>query len=808
MQTHFSRRQLIQVGALSALGLAAAPLLQTGRAFAASAAPGAATADPFATVRAQWAALTSGGAIDAGNPVYANALAALNSSAGRLLSALDTSTGRTQVFTNLPLGSNSANISGTFGGLKTLALAYVTPGTSYMGDAGVLQSVISGLDFMVAGPYSATVPNLGDMHGYGNWYDWQIGSPQALEDAANLVYLALDSARIAAYCGAIDYFMPDPTIITQRYGSSVSTGANRLDLCRVAIVRGALGSDASKIEQGVAGISDTLPLVTSGDGLYSDGSFIQHTNHTTGLAYTGTYGGIWLGDVALLLSALAGSPWVPTDPDLANVFFAARKAFEPVVYNGLMMDAVRGRAIARAGESDANDGLATVKNFLALAPAADADTAAFLRSTAKGWLQRTPTPIGTSSSMLTIALSEAVLNDASVTAAPEPVNHTLFPVMDRAVHRRSGWAVTLSMASNRIAYYENGGGDNLRGWHTGDGMLYTYLDSDNTQYDDAFWPTVDPYRLPGTTASLKALADGQGGQYAAVHPSTSWVGGTTDGEFAAAGQDLQGPFSTLVAKQSWFFLDDSIVCLGAGITASDGAEIDTVVENRNLGASSTAVLTVDGQQQPAAPGSITFRSARWAYLEGASGYVFPDGADVTALRETRTGSWHNISTGGSTAAVSRDYATLYLDHGAAPSGAGYSYILMPGTSATAVAQRAAQRGWLHTLANTAQQQGIEIPELGVTAANFWTAGTAGDLSSDAPASVLIRRITNGRAVICVSDPAAQNASTTIKWSQPVSAVISRPASVTSVSTGSSLTVAFGDLRGAAGATQQLVVQLA
>lgn len=796
-----SRRALLRAGLFSAalVGLSG---VEAGSAMAAP----TADATAFAAVRANWAALTNGGAINPADPAFANALATLSTNAANALNTLDTSAGRTSVFTNLPLGSNSAYITSTFNNLKTLALAYSTPGTRYTGDQTVLASTLAGLDFMVQGPYSQAAGNLGVMHGYGNWWDWEIGSPQALEDAATLLYPALSADQIAAYCGAIDYFVPDPTHNPMQYGNYVSTGANRLDLCRVVIVRGALGDDAGKIQQGVAGISDTLPFVTSGEGLYADGSWLQHLVGQTAIAYTGSYGSIWLGDVALLLGALAGSPWVPTDPNLANVFFAAKKAFEPVVYNGLMIDAVRGRAIARATETDANDGLAAVKNFLALAPAADADTAAYLRSTAKGWLNRTPMPSSSSTSLLTVALAQAVLNDSSVPSAPEPVNHTLYPVMNRAVHRRPGWAVALSMASNRIAYYENGGGDNLRGWHTGDGMVYTYLDGNNTAYDDEFWPTVDPYRLPGITASLKPLTDGEGGQYANAHPTTTWVGGTTDGEFAAVGQDLQGPWSSLVAKKSWFFLDDAIVCLGAGISASDGAEVDTVIDNRNLGQSSRVVLTVDGTKQ--ASGSKTFRGARWAHLEGHSGYVFPDGADVTALRETRTGSWHDISGGGPTAGLSRDYATLYVDHGTAPSDADYSYILMPGADAKTVYQRAAQGGWLHILSNTAQQQGIEIPELGVTAVNFWAAGSVGALTSDAPASVLIRRTGKGKATICIADPAASNASTTVTWGQPVAAVISKPGSVTAVSTGKSLTIILGDLTAAAGATQEIVVRLA
>lgn len=115
-------------------------------------------------------------------------------------------------------------------------------------------------------------------------------------------------------------------------------------------------------------------------------------------------------------------------------------------------------------------------------------------------------------------------------------------------------------------------------------MLYWWGDTfANGQYSDAFWPTVDPYRLPGVTASRKVLADGAGGDWGASLPDVNWVGGSTDGQRAAIGQYLKGLQSTLLAKKSWFCLDDSIICLGAGITCTDAAAVESTVENRNLG---------------------------------------------------------------------------------------------------------------------------------------------------------------------------------------------------------------------------------
>lgn len=763
----------------------------------------AARADAYAAVRDRWAALTSGGAIDPGDPVYAAAIRGLNAQASAALAALDAKRGRTRLFRDLPLGSDSAHVTSSFRRLGTLAAAYVTPGTACAGNASVLADIVGGLDFLTGAAYSASggLPR----YGYGNWWDWQIGAPQALQDAANLVRSALTADQIAAYCAAIDHFVTDPTVLVQAGGASSSTGANRLDLCRVVIVRGALGEDASRIAIGVAGIRPALALVTSGDGLYADGSFVQHDC----VPYTGTYGGVWLGDAARLLSALAGTAWLVGDPGIRTVLTAATSAFAPVVYNGLMLDSVRGRAITRAGEPDHADGLTAARNLIILSGTApDPATATRLKSIAKGWLQRTPAPVTAGGSIPSIALAQQVLADTSLPAAPEPVGHTLFPSMDRAVHRRPGWAASISMASHRTAHYETGSGNNLRGWHTGDGMTQLYLDTHNTQYSNAFWPTADPYRLPGTTASQLPLADAQGGAYAGVRPDTSWVGGTTDGEFAAIGQDLRGPFSTLTAKKSWFCLDDSIVCLGAGITCRDTTEVDTVVDTRNLGTTGRNTLTVDAVDQPSHQGwSQTFGNARWARIDGHAGYVFPGGATVTAQREQRTGSWRDIDAHGSTTPLTRNHLSLRLCHGTDPTDATYAYVLLPGAQTRQVARYAADRGRLRVLANTPAQQGIAVPALGLTAVSFFTEGTVDTLTTSAPACVLIREHHDGTATLCLADPRRQATTLALTWNRPVHAITSAPPSLTHATAGRALRLTFGDLTGLAGATQHITVAL-
>src|SRR5262249_52955105 len=97
-----------------------------------------------------------------------------------------------------------------------------------------------------------------------------------------------------------------------------------------------------------------------------------------------------------------------------------------------------------------------------------------------------------------------------------------FASMDRVVALRPGFGFGLSMSSTRIANYESINEENLHGWFTGDGMTYLYIGNADTQFTGDFWPTIDPYFLPGTTVETNPRANAAA---AGKHTTQNWVGG-------------------------------------------------------------------------------------------------------------------------------------------------------------------------------------------------------------------------------------------------------------------------------------------
>ncbi|MFE5243927.1 MULTISPECIES: polysaccharide lyase 8 family protein [unclassified Streptomyces] len=813
MSSPLSRRTFVQIsGAATAIGLAG--LSHTN----AVAAEVPSSAADFAALRATWRSLLLGKDFKPTAEPFSTKLAALGAQAtayAELMAPADGSLFPDAVWADpdpdldTESYTYSSRIQTSFQRLYTMAEAWSQPGTGITGDPSVAAKIVAGLDHMYARIYNEGQPR------YGNWYNWQIGGPQALLDTALLVRDELSAEQIAAYCRAVDAFVPDSAVASY---AGTSTGANRIDLCRVLAIRGILGEEAAKVALAASAIAPVFPYVTSGDGLYADGSIIQHTF----VPYTGSYGAVLLDGLSKLLALLSGSAWETTDPGRQIIFDAVEAAYAPFLHNGLFMDGVSGRATARglppgsaAGQNDDQlRGHAIMASVVALGQAASAEENQRWRGLVRGWIQRGSYRSPVTDPMLSVAklsLLNGVLDDSSVTPLPQPDSSLVFPAMDRAVHRRQDWVASVSMASRRITYYENGNGENLRGWHTGSGMLYWWGgDFANDQFSDRFWPTVDPYRLPGTTASAKRLADGEGGIWGASRPDVDFVGGTGDGSYAVLGQQLKGLSSSLQALKSWFFTDDAVICLGSGISASDGTSVETVVENRHLGVGGTNALTVDGRRRPSAfPWSASIPRAGWAHIAGHGGYVLPERGTLNALREERTGAWRDInSASGSTTPITSRYTTLWFDHGTDPVDEGYAYILLPGASASTTARRAGALGrWLTEYTHTPEVHGVRIPALGLTAANFWAAGRFGGLSVSAPVSVLVRERRDGTAVVCVSDPARLRKSVRIAWDRPVRSVVTRPGPLTDSSTGSGLELSFGDLSSTAGSTLRTTVRL-
>lgn len=657
---------------------------------------------------------------------------------------------------------DSSQLSTAYQRINYMALAYATYGSILRSNTTIASNIQTALNWMYTNRYNESYASPSGE--YDNWYDWEIGAPLFIVDTLDYMYGALGMTGLSNTLNAVDHFVPSPFSGT----SGTSTGGNLTDKIRIVAVRGCVARDASKLVLAANAFSSLFDYVTNLDGFYADGSYIQHNHH----AYTCSYGLVTIQDSSLVLPWLTGSPWQYTtntgqtnvispwrctDPAYTNVAQWFYSSYSPVIFYGEAMDMTRGRAVSRYSNEDHVAGDSILNSIFTLGNSsfpAPADATNML-STVKYMAKVDTTRNFTNSVPLTLIVpTEKLMTNAAITLRPELLGHWTFAGMDRAVHLRPGWGMGLSMSSSRVYNYESINNENLRGWFTGDGMTYIYTSNDLAQFSSNFWPTVDPYSLPGTTSDTTTLASAAG---QSSLTSKNWVGGATLGSNGLAGIDLAPVNNPLVGKKSWFMLNDEVVCLGAGITGSSSADVHTTAINRRLALSNTNAFVVNGNTMPTTIGwQSNFTSASWCSLGAFGGCYFPGSPAVTVLRSGRTNAWSAINAGGTTTTQSNNFLTLWFDHGIKPTNAGYSYVLLPNYTQAQVTTYAANPSVI-VLENTTNAQAVKETNLNIVAANFWRdAVKTEDIITVNRKSSVMTQTGGGLLSVSVSDPTQTN----------------------------------------------------
>ena len=169
--------------------------------------------------------------------------------------------------------------------------------------------------------------------------------------------------------------------------------------------------------------------------------------------------------------------------------------------------------------------------------------------------------------------------------------------------------------------------------------------------------------------------DGQSGLYAA--------------NFQESNDDANSN-TTLAWRKSWFAFGSEIVCLGSDIGNSDATDSTVTTLFQGHLATQATAITLDGNSLTSFPysGTASGANSHWLLDAAGTGYITQPGADINISRATQT----SANQDGTSAPTTGDFAKVWLNHGTAPSGAGYEYAVFPSTNATAMASAATQHG--------------------------------------------------------------------------------------------------------------------
>ncbi|MGW0083065.1 polysaccharide lyase family 8 super-sandwich domain-containing protein [Streptomyces sp. NPDC003393] len=752
-------------------------------------------------------AMVAGTAESNARPEVGPKLASIDATARSRLAAMDAA-GQGELFVGLALGTSDTNLTTSFQYLYEIALATRTPGGSASGlrdDVTVQRRVVDGLARLYDDYYGT--PSKGY---YGNWFNWEIGISTPVSRTLVLLEDQLAEHRpdlTAAYVAAMDAYLRNGKDGDVDLDSRFHTGANLADITTNRILQGAVLDDGARIGKAIADQLTVFATVDPydlrhgvTDGFYADGSFVQHAS----VAYTGSYGTGLLTRVVQTLKILDGTGYAQ---DIGGLVDTVRDwvvdGFAPLMFEGWMMEIVKGRAVSRTatGYSSVASVVEAVVDLSGYATGADATAlkgyVKYIRETSKATLD--PKSFV---SPVSIARYAALLADTSIPAKDlNPAERNVaFNAMDRTVHRRPGYAFALARSSTRISKYEYMSGENLMPWFQGDGAHYLYLSGqDQTQaFGVDYYTAVSPYRLAGVTApveSRKTIPELYGTQWydnpergftsSSESQNTyvyfprgtdSFSGGACLGAYGAVGL-VQSDDAAYAAKQagalpddfvayrnaeatkSWFMFDDEIVVLAAGVGDAAGRPVTTTIDTRIAGPSDVVTLTGelrDGKTW-SGPGTAPLAWLRYADAgQGiAVGYVFLDEQRPTVALDTVTRSRRLVRASNPDTPVTKQVFSVRVEQAASAPPTSMAYALVPNASERRL--RSYARGPVSVLVNTPRIQAVRHTGLRIVAVNVFASGThhAERLSIDGPASVIVQEGRDGITRIAVSDPTTE-----------------------------------------------------
>ncbi|WP_158543902.1 polysaccharide lyase family 8 super-sandwich domain-containing protein [Cohnella sp. OV330] len=571
--------------------------------------------------------------------------------------------------------------------MQSMAAAFADPkGPNYHSEA-LLDGIKRALDHWFTVKPTST-----------NWWENTIGTQLRLEKIGLLCEGYLTATQASNIVGTLD--------------SSPNTvdGANSSWYNQNYMYRGLLLEDAQNVRSAVDAFNVLSAVTTTVTGIQSDMSFFQHgkTNYTTG------YGRSFARDMSFWAYITSGT--------LFSYSEAAIDSLSSYLLDGTRYQ-VRGD-VADLGMGmngpDWPDYTSAALTFYedpmqwmeAANPKRASEFASFLNNIRQ---------IGTSTSN--------GLNDNNMTQWQTLVSS----------HMRAGYGITVKMSSSTVKGGEwrtiNPSGYNLLYW-TPQGA--TAIQRTGEEYKPVY-PLMDWAHVPGTTAPYVFTKDGN------FNNPKTFVGGVTNERYGATAFDFN-KLSTS-GKKGYFFFDDEMVALGAGIASTNAAAIHTTL-NQSMAAGDASV---DGQ--PMTDGTKQ-TNGKWAYNDRI-GYVFPNPTDFQVKLETKTGKWSDVVTGSATEPITKPIFSIWLDHGVKPTGASYQYILLPDKSAEEVGSYANDNP-IRILSNTPSVQAVRHETLGLSEMLFYQPGTVTvrdglTVAVDKPAMVIVDE-SKAPARISVANP--------------------------------------------------------
>lgn len=609
---------------------------------------------------------------------------------------------------------------------RLLARTWAAPGTRLSGNPAIRAAALKAFDHWLAKDYRNK-----------NWWQNEIGVPRLVAEFLILMEEELTPEQRAKGLQIVER------------AKIRMTGQNRIWFAGNVLMRALLQGDVALARTARDTIVNEVSISTGEEGLQPDFSFHQHGPQLQ----FGNYGLAFAVDIVKWTKALRGTSLAVEPEPLGYLRDYLLQGQASVVWNGTMdINACARQLFPEAPPRKAG----TLRALLADMAVADPAHAAEYQ-----------------------AAGERCRADGAKDAG----GNRMFWRSDYMTHRTSGYFASVRMCSNRIIGAEAGNGENLKGYHLGDGAMYLYRTGE--EYKEIF-PVWDWRRLPGVTA-LQTPGPMPVLDWTGYRMPTDFAGGVSDGKLGVAAMELNR--DGLTAKKSWFFFENKIVCLGAGITSEKDVPVFTSVEQCHASGkvpfasgkavSNFCIPTLETVRNIAIVNTESEPKAvcDWAWHNEVAYVIAASGQKVVAQVEPQSGSWQAIFKAGSPTPIQQDLFSLWIDHGVKPRNAFYHYVILPGWS-RGKAEQFSVDGMLHDFQVLSNSPEIQAVDTGVGRKNmarilavFFQQGRLScnndqTLSVDQPCLLLLT-VKDGQVSITAADPTQKLKTVKVTWNATV-----------------------------------------
>ncbi|WP_083505426.1 polysaccharide lyase 8 family protein [Pedobacter ginsenosidimutans] len=576
--------------------------------------------------------------------------------------------------------------------IKDMATAFVRPSNKLYNNAELHAAIVKSLqNWLDKNPKNK------------NWWYNDIFYPQAIGETVILMRSAKTGLPVEL----------EKTLIKRMIRRlKTGDGANTSDEALHYLYRACLTQNKATLDSAAKYLFEPIAIADGKEGVQADGSYYQHGKQQA----IASYGRVFAGNSVNAAFYLRDTKYALPKDQLVILVDYLKNTFLKTVRGSFYDFNVRGRGISRKDSLSSGMGgmVSKIKLF-------DPENAAY-------W-------------------------DASVkrTSGAEPPSYKIMPTHNQfwksgyTLHLRPAYTFSVQTASTRTLRTERGNNENILGKFLPDGA--TNIQRSGSEYANLM-PVWEWDKIPGTTS--RDYPDDSGVTVLkewGIPGTTKFVGGVSDGIYGVSCYDLN--YDSVQAKKAWFFFDQEVVCLGAGIKSSAKENITTTINQVWLRGD---VASSNGTEADA-------KSERWA-VHDSIGYIFPQGGNLEISSKAQTGNWYRINHFQGKTELKHNVFKIWLNHGINPQNASYQYVVVPGIDAAGLKKY--NRSMIQILKNTDELQAVKHTGLDMLQAVFYKAGTLAtnglSLQVDQPCTVYIKNLNGKSPTLYIADPAQENTS--------------------------------------------------